>query len=513
MGGMPTTEQILKNPVTGRATGVRRYVAVIRVSQRKGRKGSAFMSPEDQRKAIYDYCERNGIVILKVYDETDSVSGRTTNRVGLQAAMADCLDGRADGLIVAKVDRFARNVIEGLTAVKKLNDAGKAFVAVANGIVTDGEMDPQAKMFLGFLMMMAEWQLDSLTDGWLTTRENFVRNGVAQVAPYGYRKDKVTRKLVIHEPEARWVRFIFTERAKRTPWNTICEMLDEAGAPTASGAPNWVHSTLSRYVANRRYLGEQRSGDDIVNPTAHPAIITPEQWNAAHAVASTPGRTDGDPFLLAGVVRCGSCGARMTGSRDVRKEGTYVTYRCRRRFSWGHCPNPARCDGPTLDALATTWFEDAIGDLEAEGLLGLDPDDPGAIAARQALDDAEADLEAWATAPATMKLARSQPEIYEKTMAGWIDAVQALRDHLASFTQGGLGLGEDIGVRWETATSEERREMLSAAFHCIVVWPGDARDALEGRVGYWWRDEADTLPDLPVKGRTGNAITPITCDE
>jgi DNA invertase Pin-like site-specific DNA recombinase len=509
---MPTTEQILKKPVTGREYGVRRYVAVIRVSQRKGRKGSAFMSPEDQRKAIYDYCERNGIVILKLYDETDSVSGRTTNRVGLQAAMADCLDGRADGLIVAKVDRFARNVIEGLTAVKKLNDAGKAFVAVANGIVTDGEMDPQAKMFLGFLMMMAEWQLDSLTDGWLTTRENFVRNGVAQTAPYGYRKDETTRKLVIHEPEARWVRLIFAERAKRTPWHTICELLDDAGAPTASGAPKWVHSTLCRYVTNRRYLGEQRSGDDIVNPDAHPAIITPEMWDAAHGSAGTPKRADRDPFLLAGIVRCGSCGGRMTGSRDVREEGTYTTYRCRRRFSWGMCPAPARCDADTLDTLATGWFEDNIGDLEAEGLLGLDPDDQGAIDARKALDDAEADLEAWASAPGTMRLARSQPAAYEKTMAGFIDAVQALRDHLASFTQGGLGLGPDIGERWETASSEDRREMLSLAFACIAVWPGDPK-AVEGRVGYWWRDETDSLPDLPVKGRVGNAITPIPCDE
>ena len=65
MGGMPTTEQILKNPVTGREYGVRRYVAVIRVSQRKGRSGSAFMSPVDQREAIEAWALRNNVVILK----------------------------------------------------------------------------------------------------------------------------------------------------------------------------------------------------------------------------------------------------------------------------------------------------------------------------------------------------------------------------------------------------------------------------------------------------------------
>ena len=61
----------------------RKFDAVIRVSRVNNRKGSAFMSPAEQREAIERRAAADGVVIAQWHDETDSVSGGTVDRVGL----------------------------------------------------------------------------------------------------------------------------------------------------------------------------------------------------------------------------------------------------------------------------------------------------------------------------------------------------------------------------------------------------------------------------------------------
>src|SRR3954453_13612444 len=89
------------------------YDAVIRVSRKNGRGedgGSEWLSPTQQLDEINGYARKNGVRIASYFDETDSVSGKGENmasRVGLQAALDRALNGETDGIIVAKVDRFA----------------------------------------------------------------------------------------------------------------------------------------------------------------------------------------------------------------------------------------------------------------------------------------------------------------------------------------------------------------------------------------------------------------------
>jgi hypothetical protein len=58
------------------ALSKRRAIGIIRVSQKKGREGDSFVSPEDRRDRIRVACERNGLELIKVLDELDGRSGR-----------------------------------------------------------------------------------------------------------------------------------------------------------------------------------------------------------------------------------------------------------------------------------------------------------------------------------------------------------------------------------------------------------------------------------------------------
>lgn len=74
-----------------------------------------------------------------------------------------------------------------------------------------------------------------------------------------------------------------------------------------------------------RRLGELRFGD-LVTPNSHPAIVPPDIWRAVQRMRSPRGRRAKSERLLArlGVLRCGSCGARMViGSTDQNGKHYY----------------------------------------------------------------------------------------------------------------------------------------------------------------------------------------------
>lgn len=480
--------------------------AVIRVSRRNGREGDSFLSPDIQREMIQRDADQHGYVIRQWHDETDSVSGKTTNRAGLKAAMDACLSGESNGITVAKVDRFSRNLPEGLTAIRKLHDAGKHFVAVQEGVRGTSSRG-SAKALLTLLLMFAEWQLESVTDGWGATRESCVERGVATHAPYGYVKDEATRRLKPVPAEAKVVRRIFTMRKAGKSLSTIAEWLTDKGIPNPSGGPRWTHSTVSHILERRVYLGELSNGV-LVNPNAHKRIVDRVLFDAARErAATTAHRRNGKETaaLLTGLMRCGSCGGGMRERNNTVKGVTYRHYRCRETFGWGRCPKPANCVAADIEAMVLDQFAaDFLGDAVA-------PDDvydnTMLDVARDELIEAQADLEHFVVANAS--LARKRPAVYRKGLEACLALVDDCEAAVRALSQQerGARLPRNIVSLWPDMDTETRREHLSASYGAVVVWPGEFRvRSLEGRVHIFRPDEIDGLPG---RGGEDNAITPI----
>lgn len=484
--------------------------AIIRVSRVNGRDGEQFMSPDQQRKAIQEWADRNGVTIRKWWDETDSVSGSTTNRAGLKGAMKACLAGKSNGIAVAKVDRFARNLPEGLAAVYKLRDAGKSFVAVRDGIEGDTARGT-GKMLLTLLFMFAEWQLESLTDGWNSARERHIGNGVANIEPFGYRRDEATRKLVPYEPEAQWVRWVFEQRAEGASWTTMADFLTEALVPTARGG-RWMHNTLCQLVANRVYLGELTSGD-FMKVDAHPAIVTPKLW----AKANRPSRTasssrDRQANLGAGLVRCGTCGGRMRCRTTTIADVAYSHYRCRERYSWGVCPDPASAPAELVHQLLLDQFDADYGDVAIEP-DAID-DDAAVQVALDELAEVEADLEDFINSPATAQMRRQVGQRFvDDGITTRMARIAEARDAVTAMRIASHGATMEPGVvrAWPNMDDEQRREHLSAAYLALVVWPSPIRErcsTIDGRVWIFRHGEPDA-PVFPGRGVKDNAVTAI----
>jgi DNA invertase Pin-like site-specific DNA recombinase len=91
----------------------------IRVSRRGGREGESFISPEVQRKKIADWAALHEVEVVAWWEEIDW-SGAKLQRPMFQQALERCEAGETGGIIVARLDRFARSAVDALESIKRL---------------------------------------------------------------------------------------------------------------------------------------------------------------------------------------------------------------------------------------------------------------------------------------------------------------------------------------------------------------------------------------------------------
>lgn len=470
------------------------YDEVIRVSRRNGRDGERFMSPDEQREINAGWRKAHDVQLGKSWDETDSVSGKTIERAGLQAALKRALDGETDGVMVAKVDRFARTLIGGMTAVGKLREAGKDFVAVKDGVAPDSHATPTGRLMTGILFLFAQWQLESLTEQWVSIRHRHIAAGVSNQEPYGYRKGPDGR-LVPDPDEALIVRSMFERRAEGESWQGIARALNDRGIKCRR-AVGWTHSRINKIVANRVYLGELRSGDDINRKDAHEAIVPADLWHRANALRGSSKRRDAKEYLLRGLARCATCGVVMRGSTTHKDGRAYRSYACRRHHAWGSCAAPASVNADEIEALVVERFRREFIDAEVIGHQSTEALD-AAIAERDAIEtEARIALNSDETAAMMRTLGA---DWYTEHVATWTKRVQDARDreHAARNEALGAELPADLSDMWETLPVDERRGYLSDAFDLVAIARGSGPVA--GRFRIYGREEASAL-DLPRRG-------------
>jgi DNA invertase Pin-like site-specific DNA recombinase len=494
--------------------------AIVRVSQLHGREGDGFMSPEQQIEVMEAQAARHGDRIVKVWDETDSVSGGSVNRVGLQGALNQAMSGETDGVIVARVDRFGRTKRAGEALIYDLVAEGKSFIAAYNNLDTAGKkLDRGTEVYLDVLLRQAEWAREDFIANWIDVRRRHVRNGVAIFAPYGYRKDPTTRKLVKEPTEAKWVVRIFNWRAAGKSWAWIADKLELKGAPRPTPfsekvqpASRWVPQQVRAIVYRRTYLGELHRGD-AHNLVAHKPIITLDQWERAHAayvVGSADVKADSAFYPLAGKVRCASCGGRMTGVAHTTRGIKRRYYRCRKRYPWGVCPKPAFVPADDLENEVWADFErralthvTGSGEREVEVLA----------AAVAAVEQARAELREFNRSTAA---ARSEfgDDDFAEGLAERTDRVRrALRaESDARAVSLGAVMPMNVTEDWATWGVQRQATVIGSVYHCVAVRPTTRHKAVEaaaGRMRLWFVGDADAplnLPGRPIGKSAGPKV-------
>ncbi len=121
----------------------------------------------------------------------DDASGATTEREGLQSALAAARAGLIDVLLVYRVDRFSRNLRDMVMLLDELDSAGVVFRSATEPFDTS---TPMGRMLVQMLGMFAQFERDTIIDR-VTGMERKHAKGKWKGGkrPFGYQVDKTTQ--------------------------------------------------------------------------------------------------------------------------------------------------------------------------------------------------------------------------------------------------------------------------------------------------------------------------------
>src|ERR1017187_1399225 len=119
------------------------------------RVSTAEQNPDLQLREVNDYASRQGWEIVETHQDT--ISGAKASRPGLNALMADARARKFTCLLVWKLDRFGRSLVDCLNNIKFLKEHGIRFIAVTQGLDTDIQ-NPASRFMLHVLGAAAEFE-------------------------------------------------------------------------------------------------------------------------------------------------------------------------------------------------------------------------------------------------------------------------------------------------------------------------------------------------------------------
>jgi DNA invertase Pin-like site-specific DNA recombinase len=464
----------------------------VRVSKVGARGGEGFISPDVQERAIRDWSERTGAEVVLEPHELN-VSGGTMERPVFGEIMEKIRTGKSEGIVVYKLDRFARSLLGAVTTMAELG-AHDAVLASA----TEPELDyttPTGKAFMQQMFVFAEFVRSTLKESWATAQRHAIERGV-HISPNGYLGyDLGEDRRLVPNPQAVIVREVFQRRGAGETWGTLADHLN-AAAPKPDGTL-WTAQAVQRLCAKRIYRGEASRyvGQDvdgrgpIINRDAHPALVTEAEWQAAQ-VAPRIEQREGKPLpLLSGLIRCAGCRYALSLGRGPKGE---TLYRCRARHASGRCPEPAAVKTVTIEA-----YVEGLVLGEIEGVAKMVPDS----------GDREGVLAELARARDEYDELRRSPEAKRQLGADWLDTLDAHRAPIRELEADLERIDQRIGVVREGLTRahyldlpvSDRREVLSGFIDCVFVRRSRGRgrnvDPIESRTRVLWRGEAPA--DLP----------------
>jgi len=217
-----------------------RVIGYIRVSTDEQQ--ASGLGLEAQEAKIRSYCELYGLELIEL--RRDAASGKSLRREGLQAALGALAGGRAEGLIVAKLDRLTRSV-------RDLGALLEDFFARASLIVVAEQVDTRTaagRLVLNMLISVAQWERETIGERTSDALKAKRRRGeyTGGEIPFGHDLAEDGR-LVENRREQLVLRQIEALRARGFGYKKIALALNRSGRLTKTGRP-WNHVLVGNVV-------------------------------------------------------------------------------------------------------------------------------------------------------------------------------------------------------------------------------------------------------------------------
>lgn len=471
----------------------------IRVSRVAGREGDSFISPKAQREKVEDYARARGYSILEWHEDLDW-SGAREERPGFQAALERVEAKQSGGIIVAKLDRFARSVADATNAIKRIQAADGQLVSVEDGFDSQTAM---GKFAIHLLLALGELERDRIRANWETAQEFAVRRGVhiASKVPTGYRRGE-GKRLVPDGEAGEVVGRVFEERAAGASLSELAAMLTREKVRSPHGSPRWSGTAVAKILKNPVYTGEARGGRHK-NAEAHEALVSRATWQAAQRARAAAPKRSVEGSLLASLLRCAGCRYVMKADKMTLKNGPQAgervrIYRCKNDYAAGKCGAPASVMGRVIEPWVVSQLFEGLGQ---GGVLARSSPRGGEVEeAERALQAAEEELEAFVDATSVREVGK---EVFARGVEARqrrVAEAQVRVGELRGSDESAIPELSDLREVWPELSVGDQRRILAAGVDAVMLRRGRNRPVGE-RAVILWRGEIGQLGALPSRGR------------
>jgi site-specific DNA recombinase len=313
-----------------------------------------FTSLDAQRESAEAFIQSQHWTCLKTRYDDGGFTGGNMDRPALKRLLADIAQHRIDCVLVYKVDRLSRSLLDFARMMETFEKHQVSFVSVTQQLNTASSM---GRLVLNVLLSFAQFEREIISE---RTRDKIAaarRKGkwTGGMPLLGYDVDPRTCKLVVNEPEAARVRAIFklylehgglipvVQELARRGWKTK-QWQTRKG--TARGGLAFTKTNLHHLLTNVVYRGKVKHKNASYGGE-HQAIVPIDLWRPVQKRLRENGHVrnhsvrQSSQALLQGLLCCRACGVRMTPTHSRKRGRRYNYYVCLQALKMGRqsCPS------------------------------------------------------------------------------------------------------------------------------------------------------------------------------
>ena len=317
-----------------------------------------FNTLDNQREAAEAYIvsqKNQGWISLPDRYDDGGFTGGNMERPALRRLLRDIEDGKLDVILVYKIDRLSRSLIDFAQLIELFDRYNVSFVSVTQQFATN---TPMGRLMLNILLSFAQYERELTAE---RTRDKMVaarRKGkwTGGMPMLGYDIAPEGGKLIINKEEAIRIREIFNLYLEYNSLIKTARELNNRGWTTKQwitksgknrGGKPFSKTNLHSLLKNPIYIGKIKYRDEWFEGE-HDPIIYEETWNRVQILLRRNGVKNGKKSgsqynsLLKGLLYCASCGTSMIHTYTLKNwTKQYRYYVCTRaqKEGWDVCPS------------------------------------------------------------------------------------------------------------------------------------------------------------------------------
>jgi site-specific DNA recombinase len=372
----------------------------LRISQEKRNEGTETLA--NHRSILTEFAKKQGYT-FETYEEVLSGGASEMEARPQLQKLLDNIE-KYDAIMVVELSRLSRNGLISETVLQICVDYDKPIITPEK--VYDLANNNNDVLAFRFGSLIASQEHGLIGKRSKNNKITMAKQGlhVSGNVPFGYIRNPISKKLEINEAEAPTIRYIFKLHSEGKGAYTIRDILNKEGYKSATGKAFNLPS-VKRIIRNEAYKGTtvfndrkkvKKNGkftyeilDTIRVENAHPAIVSPEVWDAVNRDraerAEKAAITREKPAVKTGVTMlkdlmfCGCCGRKMTIRKD-NKLKMHTLKKCEYLIENGNKCNNAGIKLEYVEKNVLAYMQQYTNELN-KVLQTLDTDDASQVQA------------------------------------------------------------------------------------------------------------------------------------